>query len=194
MLKKAILLINTLFYKLKYKITLGEKSFIGGKVIIRNSVILNIKKNSYINNLEIKGVGTITIGSNCNIEDLFINFNHKDSNSNIKIGNNVYIGKGTKFIIFGKLSIMDNTLIAPDVSIIDNDHIIAKNKKTIDLGVNIKDIEIGTNVWIGTKSTILKSSKIKDGSVIGAMSLVNSCLDKSAIYAGIPVKKIKDIN
>jgi acetyltransferase-like isoleucine patch superfamily enzyme len=193
-LKKAILLINTLFYKLKYKITLGEKSFIGGKVIIRNSVILNIKKNSYINNLEIKGVGTITIGSNCNIEDLFINFNHKDSNSNIKIGNNVYIGKGTKFIIFGKLSIMDNTLIAPDVSIIDNDHIIAKNKKTIDLGVNIKDIEIGTNVWIGTKSTILKSSKIKDGSVIGAMSLVNSCLDKSAIYAGIPVKKIKDIN
>ena len=160
-----------------------------------NNIYIQIKMPNWCyNNLEIKGVGTITIGSNCNIEDLFINFNHKDSNSNIKIGNNVYIGKGTKFIIFGKLSIMDNTLIAPDVSIIDNDHIIAKNKKTIDLGVNIKDIEIGTNVWIGTKSTILKSSKIKDGSVIGAMSLVNSCLDKSAIYAGIPVKKIKDIN
>ncbi|MBQ1175732.1 MAG: hypothetical protein IIX56_04955 [Treponema sp.] len=55
-----------------------------------------------------------------------------------------------------------------------------------------KPIEIGNHVWIGAKSTILKGTKIADGSVIGAGSLCAGLLsDEKSIYAGQPAKLIK---
>ena len=56
-----------------------------------------------------------------------------------------------------------------------------------------KPIEIGNHVWIGAKSTILKGTKIADGSVIGAGSLGTGLLsDEKSIYAGQPAKLIKE--
>ena len=47
-------------------------------------------------------------------------------------------------------------------------------------------IIVKDHVWIGAKSTILKGTKIVDGSVIGAGSLCTGLLsDEKSIYAGI---------
>lgn len=53
-------------------------------------------------------------------------------------------------------------------------------------------IIVKNHVWIGAKSTILKGTKIVDGSVIGAGSLCTGLLsDEKSIYAGQPAKLIK---
>lgn len=53
-------------------------------------------------------------------------------------------------------------------------------------------INIGDNVWIGTRSVILKNTTIPDGCIVGSSSLCNKVYDKqNCIIAGAPavVKK-----
>lgn len=54
-------------------------------------------------------------------------------------------------------------------------------------------IFIGQNCWIGANCTILKGVTIGDNVVVGSMSLVNKDLFSNTLYAGVPVKKIRDI-
>ena len=45
---------------------------------------------------------------------------------------------------------------------------------------------------IGASCVLLPDITINTGVAVGAMSLINRCLDEWSIYAGIPAKKIKD--
>lgn len=94
-------------------------------------------------------------------------------------------------IIGAKLNIRgNNSIISWDCLILDTDfHRIYKDGNIINEN---KLIEIGNHVWIGAKSTILKGTKIADGSVIEAGNLCTGLLsDEKSIYAGQPAKLIK---
>ncbi len=47
---------------------------------------------------------------------------------------------------------------------------------------------------IGSGTTIMQNLTIEEGVAVGAMSFVNKSLDEWTIYAGIPVRKIKERN
>lgn len=52
---------------------------------------------------------------------------------------------------------------------------------------SIGDIVIGNNVWVGSRSIILKKSVIPDGNIVGVGSLVNREFDERyCLLAGIP--------
>jgi len=51
---------------------------------------------------------------------------------------------------------------------------------------------IGKHVIIGASSIILPNVEIKEGTAVGALSLVNKDLDEWSIYVGNPVKRIKE--
>ncbi|MFL6466528.1 MAG: CatB-related O-acetyltransferase [Pyrinomonadaceae bacterium] len=53
------------------------------------------------------------------------------------------------------------------------------------------DINIGNDVWIGTRSTILSGVKIGDGAVIAAGSLVTRSVDPYSIVGGNPARHIR---
>ena len=94
-------------------------------------------------------------------------------------------------IIGAKLNIRgNNSIISWDCLILDTDfHRIYKDGNIINEN---KLIEIGNHVWIGAKSTILKGTKIADGSGIEAGNLCTGLLsDEKSIYAGQPAKLIK---
>ncbi len=54
-----------------------------------------------------------------------------------------------------------------------------------------KDIEIGDCVWIGSRVTILPGTKIGDGAIIQAGSVVHCEIPSMAIAAGNPIKVFK---
>ena len=54
------------------------------------------------------------------------------------------------------------------------------------------DIILEKHVVIGSTSIILPNTVVKEGSVIGCLSLVKGTIDPWGIYGGIPLKKIKD--
>ena len=53
------------------------------------------------------------------------------------------------------------------------------------------DIEIGNDVWIGAKSTIMSGVKISNGAVVAAGSTVTKDVPPYAIVAGNPAKVVK---
>ncbi len=58
-----------------------------------------------------------------------------------------------------------------------------------------RKINIGNHVWLGMRAAILYHTKIGDGSIVGAMSLVKGILPNNCIAAGVPAKVVrKDVS
>jgi acetyltransferase-like isoleucine patch superfamily enzyme len=55
-------------------------------------------------------------------------------------------------------------------------------------------VVIGDNVYIGRETCILKSVHIGDNVIIGAKSLVNNDIPPDCVAAGVPAKKIMDLD
>ncbi|RQG98106.1 CatB-related O-acetyltransferase [Natrarchaeobius chitinivorans] len=52
-------------------------------------------------------------------------------------------------------------------------------------------IEVGNDVWIGTRATILSGVTIGDGAIVGAGSIVTDDVEPYSIVAGVPAERIK---
>ncbi|MGG4407210.1 acyltransferase [Niallia taxi] len=108
------------------------------------------------------------------------------------IGGNFNISANTLIDCKKKIVFGDDVLIGWDCLFMDTDNhaVLDYNNHRIN---NIKEIIIGDRVWIGSKSTVLKGSKIGNDVVVAA----NSCVlkefnDNNCIIGGYPAKKIKD--
>lgn len=132
--------------------------------------------------------GSIEIGNNVNIAD---RTDIQAKKGKIKIEDNVFIGRDSIIVSSENIEIGSETLIAEFAVIRDQDH----KFETIPIrnaGFVTKQIKIGCNVWIGARVTVLLGSCIGDNSVIGAHSLVKTCLPSNCLAYGTPVK-IKSI-
>ena len=83
----------------------------------------------------------------------------------------------------------DVAVLVHDLSIIHAAKYVGKNTRPI----ICKKVEIGNNVFIGARTTILPGSVIGDNCIVGSGSVVRGCLEKNSIYAGNPCKKIGTI-
>ena len=108
------------------------------------------------------------------------------------IGDECWIGSGTKIYGNGSVSIGNRCDLAPDVSFVTGSHVIGDKNRRAGNGTSF-NINIGNACWIGARVTIMGDVTISDSSIIGSASLVNKNVDKNVIAAGIPAKKIKDL-
>lgn len=117
-----------------------------------------------------------------------------EGNGNIEIGDNVKIGTNTILCANqdGGIKIGENTIIAGNNYIVDSNHLTAKECVIQTQKLQSKKIEIGSDVWIGTNCSIISGTKINNGAVIGASSLVNKEIRQYAIAFGIPAKVIRE--
>lgn len=58
----------------------------------------------------------------------------------------------------------------------------------------IRGITIGSNVYLGYGCLILPGVTIGDNVVVGANSVVTKSLASNAVYAGVPARKIKELD
>lgn len=82
-------------------------------------------------------------------------------------------------------------MIAAQCYLIDTDHGIVKEQLMRQQDNSVQNIVIGNDVWLGANVTVLKGSKISDGAVIGAKSLVKGSIEPYSVQVGIPCRKIK---
>lgn len=116
------------------------------------------------------------------------------SRGQIIIGNGCGINSYSRIIAFDKIILGDNVILAQFVSILDHDHKIeTDNIKFSFKKFETNPIEIGSNVWIGDKVSILKGVKIGSNVVIGANSVVTKDIPSNSIAAGIPAGVIRKI-
>ncbi len=117
------------------------------------------------------------------------------SKSEIIIGNNVGISGGT-ICAAKKITIGDDCMLGADVLIADTDFhsIHPKLRKNNDHSNDTaKEVCLMKNVFIGTRSIILKGVTIGENSVIGAGSVVTRSIPSNVIAAGNPCRVIRKI-
>ncbi len=120
-------------------------------------------------------IGDVVIGNDCSI--WFNSVIRGDVNS-IKIGNRVNIQDGSVLHTLYKKSVIN---IGNNVSIGHN--------------VTIHGATIKNNVLVGIGATVLDNAVINENSIIAANALVlsNTVVEPNSVYAGVPAKKVKDI-
>ena len=152
-------------------VKIGKQVYIGDQVslIVEKGAALHIADHSFI-------------GESCYI---------KCFGGQIEIGRDVSINSKSFINGCGGVTIGDNTRIGTQ-SII-----IASNHKFDDPDVLVKDaitkqgVQLGENIWLGARVTVLDGVQIANDTVIGACSLVTKPLTESGVYVGVPAKKIK---
>lgn len=109
---------------------------------------------------------------------------------NTKIGKHVFINFDCTFLDLGGITIEDNVLIAPKVSLLTEAHPISfVNRQAL----VAKPIHIKRNAWIGANATILQGVSIGENSVVAAGAVVQKDVPDNVIVAGVPAKIIKSI-
>lgn len=91
----------------------------------------------------------------------------------------------------GKLTVGNNVAIGPHTSIIVYSNHFRSGTKITEEHIQ-EDINIGNNVFIGANCVILPGTTIEDDTVVGAGSVIKGRLAGSAVYAGVPCRKIRD--
>lgn len=92
-----------------------------------------------------------------------------------------------------KIEIGDECMFAREIIIRNNDGHTIIDAATKEVLNAPDDITIEDKVWVGTRVMILKGAHISEGSVVGAMSLVNKKFsEKNILIAGNPAKKIRE--
>ena len=107
-----------------------------------------------------------------------------------KIGKNVFINFDCVFLDLGGITIEDNVLIAPKVSLLTEGHSIAIEDRHYLIP---KPIHIKKNAWIGANATILQGVTIGENAVVAAGAVVSKDVPDNTIVGGIPAKIIKNI-
>lgn len=110
----------------------------------------------------------------------------------IEVGNQTSIGAFNFIHGGGGVSIGEDCLLGPYVSIFSEDH------RSDDLQVPIREqgeirkgVSIGDDVWIGAGTVVLSGVTIGSHTIVAAGSVVTRDLEESAVYAGNPARKIK---
>jgi len=108
-----------------------------------------------------------------------------------RIGKNVFINHDCTFLDIGGITIEDDVLIGPKVSIITESHPLNPAERKALLA---KPIVIKRNAWIGAGAIILPGVTVGENSVVAAGATVAQDIPANSVVAGIPAKVIKNID
>lgn len=126
----------------------------------------------------------VSVGKGLNLEK------HVNAAHSLTIGNDSGIGENA--YIQGETHIGDNVMMAKNVRIFTKNH----NFFRLDIPMNKqgtqkeKPVVIGNDVWIGDSVMLLPGTKIGNGVVVGAGSVVRGVIPENAIIIGNPAQII----
>ena len=128
----------------------------------------------------------------------FCRFDLDGSKPTLVIGKNCEMGDMTHIVAYESVSIGDCVLIASKCFISDTNHGCYKGAGQSspdippnDRGLFTSPVSIGNNVWIGENAVILAGSRIGNGCIVGANSVVTGVFPDDVIIAGSPARIIK---
>lgn len=107
-----------------------------------------------------------------------------------QIGKNVFINFNCIFLDLGGITIEDNVLIAPNVSILSEGHPVSLENRH---SLVPKSIHIKKNAWIGAGATLLHGVTIGENAIVAAGAVVSKDVPDNTIVGGIPAKVIQQI-
>src|ERR671923_95527 len=131
----------------------------------------------------------------------------------VRFGRFVWVGDGTKIrchegeVIIGQKTVLgqectisayrhvrigEQCVIADRAMFIDFDHGVVEVERPIRVqGIYKRDVDVGSNVWIGYGACILRGVRVGDNSIVGTNSVVTKNVPANAVVGGVPAKLIR---
>lgn len=158
---------------------------------VSQTIALSAALNTATNINQIRAQLSKIIGSSiASTTIVFVPF-HTNFGKHTTIGKNVFINHGCSFLDLGGITIEDDVLIGPKVSLITENHPVdPNNRKSLDLA----KIVIKKNAWIGAGAIILPGVTVGENAIVAAGAVVNKDVADNTIVAGVPAKQIKKLN
>ena len=115
-----------------------------------------------------------------------------DYGKNIEVGNNFFANYNCVILDVAKVTIGENVMFAPNVSIYTSGHPIHPESRNSGYEYGIP-VTIGDNVWVGGSVVINPGVKIGNNVVIGSGSVVTKDIPDNVIAVGNPCRVIREI-
>lgn len=115
-----------------------------------------------------------------------------DYGYNIELGENFYSNHNLVILDCAKVKFGDNVFIGPNCGFYTAEHPLDAETRNKCLEY-AKPITIGNNAWIGGGVTIVAGVTVGNNVVIAAGAVVTKDVSDNCVVAGVPAKKIKDI-
>ena len=113
-----------------------------------------------------------------------------DYGCNLFVGENFYANYNLTVLDCARVTIGDNVMLGPNVSIYTATHPLDARERASGLEM-AHPITIGNDVWIGQNVTVMPGVHIGDGAIIAANSVVAKDVPAYCIAGGNPCKIIK---
>jgi acetyltransferase-like isoleucine patch superfamily enzyme len=110
----------------------------------------------------------------------------------VEIGEKTVIGQECTISAYRRVRIGAQCVIADRAMFIDFDHGVVEIERPIRVqGIYMRDVEVGSNVWIGYGACVLRGVRVGDNAIVGTNSVVTKDVPANAVVAGIPARIIR---
>jgi acetyltransferase-like isoleucine patch superfamily enzyme len=110
----------------------------------------------------------------------------------VEIGSKTVMGQECTITAYQHIRIGEQCVIADKAMFIDFDHGVVEVERPIRRqGIYKRDVEVGSNVWIGYGACILRGVRVGDNAVIGTNSVVTKDVPANAVVGGIPARVLR---
>jgi acetyltransferase-like isoleucine patch superfamily enzyme len=131
----------------------------------------------------------------------------------IRFGRFTWIGDGTKIrchegeVVIGAKTVMgqectisayrhvrigEQCVVADRAMFIDFDHGVVEVERPIRVqGIYMRDLDVGSNVWVGYGACFLRGVRVGDNSIVGTNSVVTKDIPANAVVGGVPAQILR---
>jgi acetyltransferase-like isoleucine patch superfamily enzyme len=110
----------------------------------------------------------------------------------VLIGPKTVLGQECTISAYRRVRIGEECVIADRAMFIDFDHGVVEVERPIRVqGIYTRDVEVGSNVWIGYGACLLRGVRVGDNSVLGTNSVITKDVPANAVVGGVPAKVLR---
>jgi acetyltransferase-like isoleucine patch superfamily enzyme len=110
----------------------------------------------------------------------------------VEIGTRTVIGQECTISAYKHVRIGEQCVIADRAMFIDFDHAVAETDVPIRRqGIYMRDVDVGSNVWIGYGACILRGVQVGDNAIVGTNAVVTKNVPANAVVAGVPAEVVR---
>ena len=110
----------------------------------------------------------------------------------VVIGQKTVLGQECTISAYRHVRIGEQCVIADRAMFIDFDHGVVEVERPIrQQGIYMRDVDVGSNVWIGYGACVLRGTRVGDNSIVGTNSVVTKDVPANAVVGGVPARVLR---
>jgi acetyltransferase-like isoleucine patch superfamily enzyme len=110
----------------------------------------------------------------------------------VSIGAKTVLGQECTISAYRRVRIGEQCVIADRAMFIDFDHAVVEVERPIrQQGIYSREVEVGSNVWIGYGACILRGVRVGDNAIVGTNAVVTRDVPANAVVGGVPARIIR---